>query len=180
MLFMSRLHPSKGLLMLVDAIAQLRPTDWQVTIAGPDEAGHRQEVENYASRHGVSDWFEFIGDVQGGDKWSLLKSADLFVLPSHSENFGLVVAEALYAGVPVVTTSATPWQKVEEYRCGWICQPEVDDLTRVLGAALKCSDDVRREMGARGARWAREEFAGGKSVAKHVELYERVVSGAGV
>lgn len=175
MLFMSRLHPSKGLMMLVEAIAQLRPTDWHITVAGPDELGHRQAVEDYARRCGVSDWFEFIGDVQGNDKWSLLPSADLFVLPSHSENFGLVVAEALYVGVPVVTTSATPWKKMTEYKCGWICQPEVADLTRVLGVALKCSDGERREMGARGARWVREEFAEGRSVAKHVELYERVV-----
>jgi glycosyltransferase involved in cell wall biosynthesis len=87
--------------------------DWRLVIAGPDEQGTRAALERKAGSLGLLDGIVFAGPVYGEAKEQLLESADLFVLPSRSENFGLVVAEALAAGVPVVTTKAAPWAELQ-------------------------------------------------------------------
>ncbi len=118
-LFLSRLHPKKGLLMLVEAVARLRPVGWHFVIAGPSEGGHGEVVQAAVRAAGLEDVFSFPGAVYGDDKWRLYRSADLFILPTYSENFGLVVAEALAVEVPVLTTRGTPWHTLLEHDCGW-------------------------------------------------------------
>ncbi len=132
LLFLGRIHPVKGLLNLVEAFASVRPPGWRVIIAGPDEGGHRREVEAAVSSAGLDGVFEFRGAATGEEKWELYRQSDLFVLPSLSENFGLVVGEALSSGVPVVTTKATPWEELAAHRCGWW----VNVGAEALGAAL--------------------------------------------
>ena len=97
MLFLSRIHPIKGLPMLLAALARHRDQlhDWRLLIAGPDEAGHRAEVERLALQLGVTDMILFPGALYEADKRDAFAAADLFVLPTHTENFGIVIAEAL-------------------------------------------------------------------------------------
>jgi glycosyltransferase involved in cell wall biosynthesis len=80
----------------------------------------------------------------------LYRSADLFVLPSHSENFGLVVAEALACGVPVITTRGTPWEDLVTHRCGWWTPVGVEGIASALKEATRFDDAIRNEMGCRG------------------------------
>jgi glycosyltransferase involved in cell wall biosynthesis len=173
-LFLSRIHRSKGLLLLVEAVARLRPPGWRFVIAGPDEGGHVAEVSRQIQHAGVSAWFTFRGAVHAAEKQSLYESADLFVLPSHNENFGLVVAEALAAGLPVVTTTGTPWGELPQRGCGWICEPSGASLTKVLAEAMACPDETRRQMGARGAAWVRQDFAPEENARRHVALYQEI------
>lgn len=149
-LFLSRIHPSKGLLDLVSAWNRLRPPGWRVLVAGPDEVGHLVEVQREVARLGLEDVFEYVGAVPYEQRWRWYGQADLFVLPTYSENFGLTVAEALGAGVPVVTTHATSWSVLEERQCGWWIGPGPQALTRALREALNLDDSQRRAMGARG------------------------------
>lgn len=111
-LFVSRVHPKKGLLNLVAAWARVRPSGWRMTVAGPDQDGHTAEVKALAERLGVLKDFQFVGPVYGCDKEALYANADLFVLPTFSENFGAVVVEALAHGCPVITTKGTPWSEL--------------------------------------------------------------------
>ncbi len=173
-LFLSRMHPSKGLLLLVEAVARVRPRGWRFVVAGPDENGHTAAVRRKARHAGVMDWFEFRGAVHGDDKWRLYQSADMFVLPSYNENFGLVVAEALAAGLPIVTTTSTPWGEVRSRNCGWICEPTVAGLAAALAEACACPDEVLVRMGAAGAAWVRQAFAPEENARRHLELYERL------
>src|SRR6185436_18981196 len=89
MLFLSRLHPKKGLLDLVEAWSRLRPEHWRLVIAGPDEGGHRAQVASAISRAGLEGCCAFTGSVTPEEKSRLFGTADLFVLPTYSENFGL-------------------------------------------------------------------------------------------
>ena len=105
--------------MLVKAWAQARPKGWNLWIAGPDEAGHRLEVEHAISAAGLTEIISFLGPLEGRAKQAAFCNADLFVLPSHSESFGMVIAEALAHRLPVLTTTATPWPMLRDYDCGW-------------------------------------------------------------
>jgi len=176
-LFLSRIHPKKGLLDLVRAWASARPPGWRVVIAGPDEARHERDVRESVSAHGLDDVFSFVGNVVDAAKWHLYWSADLFVLPSHSENFGTVVLEALACEVPVITTKATPWESLETQRCGWCVDVGADALAAALSAATALSDETRAAMGRRGRAWVAREYAWASVASKMRASYEWLVQG---
>jgi len=156
-LFLSRVHPKKGLLNLVEAWAEVRPENWELVIAGPDEGGHRAEVEAHARIHSVD--IVWTGPVADDAKWDLYRSADLFVLPTFSENFGIVVAEALAVGVPALTTKGAPWELLNRERCGWWIDIGVEPLIAALRNATELDDDARHAMGRRGRTYVREHLS---------------------
>jgi glycosyltransferase involved in cell wall biosynthesis len=149
-LFLSRVHPKKGVLELVRAWAQVAPSGWRLVIAGPDEGGHAAAVARLVADLGLNASVELAGAVAGAQKAALYRSADLFVLPTFSENFGLVVAEALSFGVPVITTRGAPWADLETHGCGWWIDTGVAPLVEALRAATALSDAERQAMGERG------------------------------
>ena len=112
-LFLSRIHVKKGLDFLIEAVAALkdRMQGYEVWIAGEGEQSYIEELKRLAGRLGIERQVCFLGGVYGDRKWQMLCEADLFVLPTHSENFGIVVAEALACGTPVITTFAYPFGK---------------------------------------------------------------------
>ena len=112
-LFLARLHPGKGLLDLAEAWARVRPQGWRMRVVGPDNHGHQAEVTARLRALGLEQEWVFEGSVDDTGKWQYYQQADLFILPSHSENFGISIAEALYAGVPVITTRGTPWSELQ-------------------------------------------------------------------
>jgi glycosyltransferase involved in cell wall biosynthesis len=174
-LFLSRIHPKKGLRILVEAWRRVRPRGWQMIIVGPDEGGHRQEIERLVRDAQLDNAWSFHDQAEGHEKWRLLSSAELFVLPTHSENFGNVVVESLLAGVPVVTTTGAPWRGLAENRCGWWVKSEVDDLAMALREATSCEAATLRGMGDRGREWAKQEFAPAHTAAKMITAYESVL-----
>jgi glycosyltransferase involved in cell wall biosynthesis len=97
--------------------------------------------------------------VEGEAKTKLYRQADLFILPTFSESFGVVVAEALACGVPVITTKGAPWEGLLTHRCGWWIDIGVEPLATALRAATALSDEERREMGERGRRYVEREFS---------------------
>lgn len=159
-LFVSRLQKKKGLLNLIDAWETLQDiaAGWQIVIAGPGQEGYLEEVLARARQNGVSESVIYVGAVYGVKKEDLYAEADVFVLPSFSENFGSVVVEALAQGVPVITTKGTPWQELETRRCGWWVDIGVVPLADALWAAMKLSDAERREMGMRGRALVEEKY----------------------
>lgn len=157
-LFISRIHPKKGLLNLVAAWSQVRPAGWRIVLCGPDECGHTQQVKRAAAEAGLSGVFDFRLPVYGPEKEALYANANLFVLPTFSENFGLVIAEALAAGVPVITTKGTPWEELRTHQCGWWIDIGVEPLAAALREAVALSDEQRRNMGQRGRRLVEENY----------------------
>lgn len=114
-LFVGRIYPVKGLASLIKGWSLL-PTDirqgWQVRLVGPDQAGHMDELKRLADRIGVLQDVHFQGPLFGAQLASAYRDADLFVLPSFTENFGGVVVDAMSYGLPVITTKGTPWAEL--------------------------------------------------------------------
>lgn len=156
LLFMSRLHPKKGLDMLLEAMTGVEGFD--LVIAGDGDPSYIEELKHLAQSLHLSERCRFVGPVYGSDKWDLIRSAEGVVLPSHSENFGLIVAEALASGVPVLTTQGTPWKEIQEYRCGWWVEPTAPAIRSALEALAKTSLQERKEMGQRGRKLVLEHF----------------------
>jgi glycosyltransferase involved in cell wall biosynthesis len=176
-LFVGRIYPVKGLPMLIEAWGRVRPEGWRLHIAGPDEAGHRAEVERIVSRFGLNEFVSFLGPLDGEAKSVAFADADLFVLPSHSESFGMVVAEALAHGVPVLTTRGTPWGQLVERECGWWVDATIEGLTQGLRHATAQEPAALRHMGARGRAWVTAEFQWETIAKRFLEIYERLWNG---
>lgn len=152
LLFLGRIHRKKGVRELLRAWRSLDTPDWDLILAGPDEEGI---IACEPLPYGV----RYLGPVYGELKRQLLQQASLFVLPSYSENFGVVVAEALMAGVPVITTHGTPWERLHTEGCGWWIPMEEECLRDTLGAAMARSLEELKAMGARGRGFAMTAFA---------------------
>lgn len=175
-LFLSRIHPKKGLPMLVAAWAKLRPPNWKLRIAGPDENGHRAEIEALIERQGLADAVSFVGPVAGRAKEHEYRAAELFILPTHSENFGLVIAEALSYGIPVLTTRGAPWQELETERCGFWSEPRECEILEALTRATSLSPQMLAEMGARGRELIRGRYGWPRVAESFVLAYEKLIS----
>lgn len=176
-LFLSRIHPKKGLLDLVKAWSRLRPPGWRVRIIGPDENGHRREVADEVTAAGLERVITFHDQISGPDKWREYSEADLFVLPSYSENFGLVVAEALCAGLPVIATHAMPWAELESEKCGWWIPTGTDSLEHALRRATELTSEERKAMGQSGRKMIEQRYTWSAVAQKMLEYYEHACSG---
>lgn len=157
-IFLSRLHPGKGLLTLAEAWARVRPIGWQMLVVGPDSYGHKKDVIARINQLGIARDWQFVGELSDGKKWSAYRSADLLIHPSVSENFGITIAEGLAAGLPVIATKGTPWSDLEAKGCGWWVDVGVAPLEAALRKAMNISDMERRAMGVRGQKLVSEKY----------------------
>lgn len=172
--FMSRLHPGKGLLLLAEVWAKVKPTGWRMMVAGADSYGHKVEVVSKLKALGIENDWIFVGELDDEQKWQALVNADLFIHPSASENFGISIAEALAAGLPVITTKGCPWAEIEG-QCGWWIERNVDCLSRVMREAISLSDDERRVMGENGKRLIQEKYTWPAVAQQMCAFYEKLV-----
>lgn len=193
LLFVSRVQRKKGLPNLIDAWSRLPVElrkDWQVRIVGPDEDNHTAELMSQCARLGIayidlanrsttttSNYnFVFTGPKYGDELAAEYAAADLFVLPTHSENFGSVVIEALAYGVPVITTKGTPWAELESSkRCGWWIDVGVEPLVVALKEAVGLSTDQLRAMGERGRTLVDAKYTWQAAAKKMLTGYADVV-----
>ena len=112
----------------------------------------------------------------GEAKWDFLRSADVLVLPTHSENFGIVVVESLTVGVPVLTTQGTPWADLEKYQCGWWIELSDSNLEVTLGKLINTPVLVLEEMGKQGRSLVNKKYEMKAVTDKMVDLYKIVLN----
>ena len=159
-LFLSRIHPKKGIDVLLHAWVRLQATHphWRLVIAGRGDPAHVEQVRALAVALGVQR-VTFPGPLYGAAKSAAYAQADVFVLPTHSENFGMVVAEALAHGCPAVVSRGAPWAGLQSNDCGWWIELGVDPLVNALAQAMDADADVRAAMGRRGREWMQRDFS---------------------
>lgn len=176
-LFLSRVHPKKGVYFLIEAVGQMKGdfAGYTFTIAGPGEEAYVKELKAQAERFGVADLFDFIGPVYAEDKWPLYREADLFVLPTWSENFGIVVPEALASGTPVMTTVGTPWAELNEVGCGWCTEIGTEPTKEALHKFLSCSEAELERMGRRGRKLVEEKYTSEAISRQFVNMYKSLM-----
>lgn len=157
LLFLSRLHRIKGLENLLDAMVDLKDLKISLLICGTGDEVYVSNLQQRAHRLDLLDGrVHFLGHVDGESKKSAFMNADVFVLPSYSENYGIAVAEALSYGVPVIVSRGTPWQKIEEKNCGlWV----ENDPKSLVQAIRNIRQMDLAGMGARGWQWMMDDFS---------------------
>ncbi len=172
-LFMGRLNWKKGIDRLILAMRDVPGTD--LVLAGNDEEGYREQLERIAQDAGVSMRIRYAGQVSGEQKADLLRSAAVLALPSHSENFGNVVLEAMAEGCPVVISPQVGLaQTVRETGCGEVSDSEPQTLARTLSHLL-ADPEGRRRMGEAGRRTAKERFSWDKIAEQMEREYRELV-----
>ena len=213
LLFLSRIHPVKGLVNLLHAWSNLsaeKRAGWKIVISGPDDIGHQQELKDLSEKlnlsvtdfsrdlqygkkqiHGGGEVpaevyqeklgecktdIVFTGAVYSGAKEFFYKTAKYFILPSFSENFGVVVVEALAAGTPVLTTTGTPWQVLEEKGCGLWVKPEVAALQNALETLLALPDEKYSIMSEKSKKFVKENYLWETSSEKLLTLYKEIIT----
>lgn len=177
-LFLSRIHVKKGINYLIEAVAVLKEElkDYKINIAGEGEESYINELKQMTSQSGVTDSICFVGGVYGDEKWELFRNTDVFVLPTHSENFGIVVAEALACGTPVITTKGTPWHELRTENCGWWTEVGTEPTVNALRAFLQLAVEELEKMGHNGRRLVEREYSSKKVAEDMVALYKKVIN----
>jgi glycosyltransferase involved in cell wall biosynthesis len=175
-LFIGRIYPVKGLPMLIEAWSRVRPEGWVLQIAGPDKAGHQAPVARAVSAAGLNKIVTFLGPLNGEVKESTLLEADLFVLPTYSESFGMVIAEVLAHGLPVLTTTAAPWPTLSQRGCGWRVDPTVDGIAAGLRQATSLDLATLQAMGARGRTLVATQFGWDRVAEQFLSVYEDLIA----
>jgi glycosyltransferase involved in cell wall biosynthesis len=172
LLYLGRLHPIKGLEQLLRACAKLRADApalrWRLRVAGAGEPDYERALRKLVGSLELDDLIEFLGFVDEGPRTGLLGRADLVVLPSHSENFGMVVAEALAHGTAVVASRGTPWKDLEQHGCGaWV----PNDAASLAAALERLAAEDLRAMGTRGRSWMERDFSWDSVARRALDLY---------
>jgi glycosyltransferase involved in cell wall biosynthesis len=178
-LSLGRMHPIKGLGGLVHAWSKVEAgfPGWRLKIVGPSEAGHEDELRALARGLGLAR-VSVVGPVYGGAKTTAYREADLFVLPTLNENFGLSVAEALAAGTPAISTKGAPWSGLQSEGCGWWIDHGVEPLAATLAHAMALPREALKAMGNKGRQWMVRDFSWGRVARDMVEVYRWLVHSA--
>lgn len=160
-LFLSRVHEKKGIEILINAVAELKTylDGYKFLIAGEGDRAYINILKYIVKEKGLDDIIVFVGGVYGDEKWKLYHQADIFILPTHSENFGIVIAEALASGTPVITTTGAPWEDIQKYNCGWWVPCSQHAIVEALRSAIELSEAELEIRGKNGRKLIEEKYS---------------------
>lgn len=156
--FIARLHPKKGLDLLLPTWRTQAWRNWELIIAGPDEGGYAAEVDRMIREFDLGDSVRRVGSLSHEPKIKLLKSADLFVLPSYSEGFANSILEAMATSTAVLATRECNFPELFEHGGGWACDANQKSLCAALATAISASDEERSERGRAGFGLAQRDY----------------------
>ena len=175
-LFLSRVHVKKGINFLVEATDVLRNElqGYKILVAGEGDADYVEAMKRMICDRGLQDIVQLIGGVYGDEKWRLFQTSDFFVLPTHSENFGLAIAESLASGTPVITTVGTPWSDLNSSEAGAWIEIGTETLVETLRRFLSLSEDELETMGRNGRKLIETKYSAHVMAEQMMEVYKSV------
>ena len=176
--FLSRLHPKKGLETLIAALGKLQSYSFTFAIAGSGDQQYEAAIRTLISTQGLTNRTRFLGFVTGEQKDLLLQGSDLFVLTSHSENFGIVVLEAMAAGLPVLLTPGVALSADVQRHCtGKVTPLDVDSISQAIAQYLN-HPDVAKSDGDRARQFVLDNYTWDKVAANLIEVYQAILQQA--
>jgi glycosyltransferase involved in cell wall biosynthesis len=179
-LFMSRIDPKKGLNLLIPALEKLLAEggNFYFVLAGtnPQDPDYEEKIRLQIENSPLRSHTTITGFVTGELKSALLQAADLFVLPSYYENFGIAVAEAMVAGVPVIISDQVHiWHQVRDSESGWVGTTDVESLVELLRFALQNPAECRRR-GLRAQEYALQNFSWEAIARQMIQAYNQILT----
>ncbi len=176
LLFLSRVHVKKGINFLVEAADVLRNElqGYKILVAGEGDTDYVEAMKRMICDRGLQDIMQLIGGVYGDEKWRLFQTSDFFVLPTHSENFGLAIAESLASGTPVITTVGTPWSDLNSSEAGAWIEIGTEPLVETLRRFLSLSEDELETMGRNGRKLIETKYSAHVMAEQMMEVYKSV------
>lgn len=178
-LFLSRIHQKKGIEFLIEAWSQLNKElskGWLVEIIGNGDETYINLLKEKIRGLNLENQLQIKKPVFGADKVRVFREASLFVLPTYSENFGIVVAEALASFTPVITTKGTPWQELDTHNCGWWINIGVEALKKTLEIALNKKESELIEMSINGRKLVENNYSIEQVGLKMLNYYKEIKS----
>ncbi len=172
-LFVGRLHPKKGIDLLIKAFSKLKNTDMKLKIAGPFNE-YKNELDKLVKDLNIENRVEFLGMITGTKKLQFFKDAWVFVAPSFSEVVGMVNLEAGILGTPVITTHQTGLYKEWNEQGGTLINPNIDELINSLSKAVKWSEEERSDRGKMLRQLIVENYSWEKNIFKWISLYKGI------
>lgn len=179
LLFIGRLHPKKNVENLIEAVAhsaEFQRSDFTLKLAGMGDPDYVQKLRDKIAALGISEKVSFLGLIAGAAKQELLARAYFSFMPSHTENFGIVVTEALAHGTPVVASRSTPWAVLQQNRSGYWVENSVPSLTHTIDTILNLDPEIYRQM-RRNSVETSYLFDIGRHGQDWVTIYEDLLSG---
>jgi glycosyltransferase involved in cell wall biosynthesis len=167
-LFMGRIHPKKGCDLLIEAFAKVlaQQPEWHLIMAGPDQVGWQKELTHRAARLDLTQRITWTGMLSGAMKWGALRAAEVFVLASHQENFGIAVAEALAAGTPaLISNKVNIWREILADNAGIVTEDTLSGACQLFDSYLGLSEDNKRAMRLLARQCFEERFEISKAAA---------------
>jgi glycosyltransferase involved in cell wall biosynthesis len=165
-LFLGRIHPKKGCDLLIEAFASVLgdQPDWHLVMAGPDQVGLQEQLVRLARTRNIADRITWTGMILGSVKLGAITAAEVFVLPSHQENFGIVVSEALSRGIPaLISKSVNIWREIEQDGAGIVAHDDLEGTCSLFQQWLAMTGAERETMKARACECFRNRFEIGEA-----------------
>ena len=175
-LFLSRVHVKKGINFLIEAAEALKDElqGYKILVAGEGDADYVSALKQQIVYKGLQDIVQLIGGVYGDEKWRLFQTSDFFVLPTHSENFGLAIAESLASGTPVITTVGTPWSDLNTSHSGAWIEIGMQPLVEAMRKFLAMTDEELERMGHNGRKLIETKYSAKVMAKEMMEVYAQV------
>jgi glycosyltransferase involved in cell wall biosynthesis len=176
-IFMGRIHPKKGCDLLIEAFSKTlaKDPDWHLLMVGPDQVGWQAHLQQQSNRLGLPERITWAGMLHGERKWGAMAASEIFVLPSHQENFGIVVAEALACGVPaLISTKVNIWREVQSEHAGFAEKDNLEGTIKLLRTWSELPELERNAMRTRSRECFQKHFDLNSSSARFLEVMQQM------
>ena len=174
--FVGRINPIKNIDILLEAWAKLgdKTNNCELIIAGEGDAIYKKQLTDFVANKKLKNVL-FCGFLSGNDLTEMVCSFDYQLLVSKSENFGMVIPEALVCGVPCIATKGTPWEELNYHNCGWWINDGADNIAAAIENAISTTESSRKEMGLRGRNLVINNYSVEAVVNRIIDVYKKIL-----